>query len=149
MKIRMGTRKDIPALAKLISSLAPWADYGINDERAKKILLNMPDKIYVAEKEGELAGFITVRRNGMGEFGAYLRMSAVKESFQKQGSGKALLEHAIRVVKPYARSVFCVCHVENKEACAFVEAFGFSQVGIMQDLYQKGYDEVLYRKQLR
>ncbi|MBM7867330.1 GNAT family N-acetyltransferase [Heliobacterium gestii] len=146
MKIRKGNRKDIPVLAKLIASLEPWAAYGVNYERAKYILTNMRDQIYVAEQEGKMVGFITLRGYGMGEFGAYIRMLAVKEAYKRQGIGKALMNYACKVLKPYGRNVFCVCNVKNQAACAFVESYGFLRVGIMEDLYQKGYDEALYRK---
>jgi ribosomal protein S18 acetylase RimI-like enzyme len=106
----------------------------------------MEDTIYIAENKEETVGFITLRINGVGNIGAYVRMVAVAEGFRGQGIGRKMIEYVSEIASQDISNLFLICSVENKKAQDFYEKAGFERVGVMKDLVVKGHDEILYRK---
>ncbi|OPX87687.1 MAG: Acetyltransferase (GNAT) family protein [Pelotomaculum sp. PtaB.Bin104] len=140
MIIRKGENKDFPILARIISSSEAWTCYGIDYDIAVSLFDKMEDTIYVAEIEGRVVGFITLRIDGVGNIGAYVRMVAVDEPYRGQGIG------AKDVAFQKISNVFLICSVTNVKAQRFYENTGFAKVGILPDLVVSGHDEILYRK---
>lgn len=88
LHFRKRTEKDFPALAAIISVTEAWSCFGIDYGVAMGLFEKMEDTIYVAEKDEQIVGFITLRINGVGNIGAYVRMVAVAEKFRGLGIGK-------------------------------------------------------------
>ena len=147
LHFREGTNNDFPVLARIISSTEAWTCFGINYDIAMGLFEKMEDKIYIAEKDREIVGFFTLRINGVGNIGAYLRMLAVVEIFRGQGIGKQMINYIKEIVlSKHIPNVFLICSVENKDAQFFYEKNGFEKIGIMKDLVVDGHDEIWYRK---
>jgi ribosomal protein S18 acetylase RimI-like enzyme len=77
----------------------------------------MEDTIYIAETKNQVVGFITLRINGVGNIGAYIRMVAVTEDYRGKGIGKELInfveEKAFEKLKRPQSGIRCgkyVCH---------------------------------------
>lgn len=60
------------------------------------IFETMEDSIILAVKGLEVVGFITMRKNGVGNIGAYARMVAVAEQCRSQRIGEKLVEYAAK-----------------------------------------------------
>lgn len=133
--------------AEIISCEHAWQVYGIDLNRAVKILSSMPDQIYVAEKNGIVQGFVTLRLQGVGNIGAYVRMLAVHPNCRRQSIGCSLINYIQQEAEKRGdRNLFLICSTDNSSASNFYKSIGFEQVGILSDLVITGHDEILYRK---
>lgn len=146
--MRSGTHKDFSELAAIISSSQAWTCYGIDFAKAMKLFEQMQDNIYVAEINEKLVGFVTVRIDGVGNIGAYLRMIAVAQVFRGKGIGAQLIDYASRIATENIPNLFLICSVENIRAQSFYERNDFIRIGIIKDLVSVGHDEIFYRKRL-
>jgi Acetyltransferases len=147
-EVRAGTRDDFPRLAQIISSSSAWTCYGIDYNKALKLFEQMPDTIYIAEIDKQLVGFITLRTDGVGNIGAYIRMLAVDSACRGRGLGAQLIDYAGRIAASRIPNLFLICSVDNIDARRFYERNGFEQVGLLKDLAVANHDEILYRKRL-
>jgi len=147
--IREAMSSDIAECAKIISLSEAWTIFGIDYDKAIVLLDTMVDKIYVAETPKGIAGFITLRANGMGNFGAYIRMVAVKEEFRSRGIGKQLIKYIEPLTTNDNGNLFLICSLTNPKAMRFYETIGFRKVGVLNDLLIEGHHEVLFRKQIK
>ncbi len=146
VNFRFANNTDIPVLAQIISSSEAWTRYNIDYQQAVVLFEKMEDTIYIAEQEKQVLGFITLRLNGVGNFGAYVRMLAVAEPFRGQGVGRRLMEYASQIVAPKLPNLFLICSTDNLSAQTFYENAGFENVAILKDLVIADHDEILYRK---
>lgn len=136
---------DIPTVAMILSTTEAWTCYGINYEIAKQLLEGMQDKSYVAVIGETIVGFITLRLDGVGNIGAYIRMVVVAESFRGEGIGVKMINHIAKIAFEETSNLFLICSIENTKDRAFYEKVGFNQVGILTDLVIKGHNEIFYR----
>jgi len=143
---RLANPTDIPILAQIISSYEAWTCYDIDYQRAVTLFEKMEDTIYLAEQENQVRGFITIRLNGVGNFGAYVRMLAVADPYRGQGIGRKLVDYAGKIVAPHLPNLFLICSADNLSAQRFYESVGFENAGLLKDLVIPDHDEILYRK---
>lgn len=148
LSFREATDEDFTVCAEIISTSEAWTDFGINFDRAVELLKTMDDKIYIAENGDNPVGFITLKINGMGNFGAYIRMIAVKKEFRNTGIGKKLIEFVEALAFEHNRNIFLICASTNLSAIDFYKRIGFEEIGLLKDLIVKGHDEILFRKRL-
>ena len=80
-------------------------------------------QIYVYEKQGQILGFIGLQDD-------YLAGLFVKQTFQGQGIGTKLLDHAKKQVSHLSLHVYC----QNKKAVTFYQKAGFK---IMDQLFDE------------
>ncbi len=146
IEIRLGTSDDFGHLAKIISSSAAWTCYGIDYNIALSLLERMNDSIYVAELNGQVAGFITFRTEGVGNIGAYIRMLAVESAFRGKKIGAQLIDYVGQIAARNFPNLFLICSIDNVRAQIFYERNAFEQVGIIKDLVVINHDEIFYRK---
>lgn len=148
INIREATVIDFQSLAGIISIVKAWTCFGIGYERALKLFKEMEDTIYIAEMDKKVIGFITLRINGVGNIGAYIRMIAVAEQYRGQGIGTVLINYVSDIASKNIPNLFLICSVENVDAQHFYKKIGFEKIGVMKDLVIKGHDEILFRKNL-
>ena len=146
LKIRTATPADFTKLAEIISSSDAWTCYGIDFDKALQLFAQMSDTIYVAELNRQLAGFVTLRIDGVGNIGAYIRMLAVAHDFRNLGIGSQLIDYVSRIAARNIPNLFLICSVENVRAQNFYDHNDFKQIGIINDLVLTNHDEILYRK---
>jgi len=146
IEVRKGTQEDFGQLANIISSSEAWTCYGIDYNLALKLFEQMQDTIYVAEINNRLVGFVTLRTDGVGNIGAYIRMLAVAPTFRGQSIGAQLINYVSQIAAHNIPNLFLICSPDNFRAQKFYKRNGFEQVGIIKDLVVTGHDEILYRK---
>lgn len=144
--IRKGKQQDFPSLAMIMSTTEAWSAFGIDYNSAISILEGMEDIFYVAEDNNKILGFITIRLNGVGNIGAYIRMIAVDESYRGMGIGTRMIDFIGSLVREEIHNLFLICSTDNYDAQRFYENVGFKKVGIMKDLVMRGHDEFWFRK---
>jgi len=146
IEVRIGIPADFDQLAKIISSSDAWTCYGIDYNMALRLFEQMNDIIYVAELNNQLAGFVTLRTDGVGNIGAYIRMLAVASAFRGQSIGAQLIDYVGQIAAQNIPNLFLICSLDNVRAQSFYERSGFVQVGLIKDLAVNGHDELFYRK---
>lgn len=144
--IRRTIPSDIPEIARILSTTEAWTCYDINYDTATKILETMKDDSYVAIWDNTVTGFITLRIDGVGNIGAYIRMVAVAKNFRGKQIGTKLIEFISNITFKETSNLFLICSVENTKAQSFYEKIGFEKVGILSDLVIKNHDEIFFRK---
>ena len=125
---REGTATDFPSLARIISKEQAWTSFGIDYEKAIELFAKMEDKVFVAEFEGQIIGFITLRPNGMGTLGSYIRMLEVAEEYRGKGIGAKMIGFISEIASGYMPNLFLICSGENKDAQRFYARMGFEKV---------------------
>lgn len=140
-------KEHIYACAEIISKEHAWQVYGFDFEKSVRVLETMEDVIYIAKLNGEVAGFITLRINGVGNIGAYVRMIAVNSEYRNKGVRKAMVDY----IQPIAHdngmdNIFLICSTDNPKGERFYLHRGFMKVGILQSLVVEGHDEILFRR---
>lgn len=104
--IREAEQQDLPELARMISADQAWRRYGIGFKEALKLLENADETMYLAEDDGKIKGFCALRINGVGNFGAYLRIIVVDEPFRSRGIGKMLMDYAFELTIHFTPNLF-------------------------------------------
>ena len=146
MIIRKTLPTDIPIVAMILSSTEAWTCYGITYDIAMKMLYDMPDESFVGVIDNEIVGFITLRGDGVGNIGAYVRMVVVKATYRGKMLGSKLIDHIAKIAFQKTHNLFLICSAENTMARRFYEKIGFVAVGSLADLVIKDHNEILYRK---
>ena len=146
--IRESAVADFPALVGILSTTEAWTSYGINYDMAIGLFNEMEDAIYIAEIDNKVIGFITLRINGVGNIGAYIRMIAAAEGCRGQGVGSAMLNYVNEIASKKMPNLFLICSLENLGAQRFYVKMGFQKIGILKNLVVKDRDEILFRKKL-
>ena len=144
--IRSTLSSDIPKVARILSSSEAWSCYGIDYQIAKQLLETMPDTSYVGVIGNQIVGFITLRIDGVGNIGAYIRMVAVAESFRGKSIGTKLIDYISSIAFKSIQNLFLICSEENIMARSFYEKVGFIPVGVLPDLVIEDHAEIFYRK---
>ncbi|HWP97624.1 MAG TPA: GNAT family N-acetyltransferase [Syntrophomonadaceae bacterium] len=142
----MANERELESAALILSSSEAWTCYGIHYDEALGLLRAMPDQIFIAEHDQAVIGLITLRNDGVGNIGAYVRMLAVAPDLRGQGIGVRLLDFASQIASQEQPNLFLICSTDNAGAQRFYERNGFEAVGIMKDLVVSGHHEIFYRK---
>ncbi|MGL6197767.1 MAG: GNAT family N-acetyltransferase [Lachnospiraceae bacterium] len=146
-KISSGESQSIYQCAEIISSEHAWQLYEIDLNKAIEILTSMPDQIYAIKENNIVQGFATLRLQGIGNIGAYVRMVAVRQDCRGQSMGRYLIDYVQKEAEKQGdKNIFLICSADNQNASRFYEAIGFNRVGILTDLVIVGHDEILYRR---
>lgn len=146
LKIREAKSTDFGDLARLIFADEAWTRYGIDFLAASELINNAEDKFYLAQSEDGIIGFCTLRINGVGNIGAYLRMIVVAEAFRRQGIGKQLIDYIWQQTIQHTPNLFLICSTDNLRAQKFYHREGFRPVGELNGLVVPGHQEILFWK---
>ena len=104
---------------------------------------------FIAEVEGELAGFLCGFLSQTHDDEAYVHFVGVDPERRGQGIGTALYERFFAEVRPLARSVVrAVTSPANVGSVDFHEALGFEVERVMENYDGRGGDPVLLVKRL-
>ena len=88
--------------------------YGFDFEKSVRVLETMEDVIYIAKLNGKVAGFITLRINGVGNIGAYVRMLAVNTEYRNKGIGKVMVDYIQQIAHDNGMdNIFLICSTDN------------------------------------
>ncbi|MDQ0815940.1 ribosomal protein S18 acetylase RimI-like enzyme [Bacillus pumilus] len=101
-----------------------------------KELHHPSSQFYFVQVNGEVAGYLKVNMDDaqseeMGSEALEIERIYIKQSFQKQGLGRYLINQAFEIAKKYhKRDVWLGVWEHNKAAIAFYQKLGFVQTGV-------------------
>jgi ribosomal protein S18 acetylase RimI-like enzyme len=144
MTIRVATESDFDACARLMSISEPWVTLGRDYDASLGVLRDPTREVYVAERDGELAGFTILCVTGA--FVGYLQTVAVDPRFRGEGIGTELIAFAEERIFRVSPNVFICVSSFNTRARALYERLGYTYVGALTDYFVRGHDELLFRK---
>ncbi len=116
-----------------------------------------PNAFYVAEVDGEVAGYVMARVElgwGITKLGlikkGHIVSLAVLEEYRRRGIGTALMLAALEGLKSYeAKEVYLEVRVSNIPAIKLYEKLGFVKKKIIPSYYLDGEDAYLMVKSLQ
>jgi ribosomal protein S18 acetylase RimI-like enzyme len=104
---------------------------------------------FVAEEDGELAGFLCGFLSQTHPEEAYVHFVGVDPKRRGHGIGRALYERFFETVRPQGRTVVrAVTSPVNQESVAFHRELGFEVERIAENYDGRGGDRVLFAKHL-
>lgn len=156
IKIRQATPADYQRVINVVDDW--WGGRRMADMLPKLFFVHFRPTCFVAEKSGELTGFLVGFISQTSPDEAYIHFVGVNPEYRGQDLGRTLYENFFDSVKKLgARSVRCVTSPVNKGSIAFHLRMGFQmlpgdrvvdgvQVAVGYD--GKGEDRVLFSKSL-
>jgi [ribosomal protein S18]-alanine N-acetyltransferase len=144
MLIRAATDADLDACARLMSTSEPWVTLGRDHDASMAILRDPTREVYVAERDGALAGFAILCVTGA--FIGYLQSVAVDPRFRGAGIGSELIAFVEERIFRVSPNVFICVSSFNDRARVLYERLGYAYVGALTDYIVRGHDELLFRK---
>jgi ribosomal-protein-alanine N-acetyltransferase len=114
------------------------------------LLLSAGEGFRVAEAEGEVVGYVVVRRESVRRARAELPTFAVREDMRGRGIGSALLGQALEYLgQSGVRRVALQVSVQNQAAQRLYQRFGFKIERTLPGYYGRGEDAYLMARVLR
>ncbi len=149
MTIRRMIKSDVDEVARIVAETGLWQRYGLDFEKARSRFfkgLENGAEIFVAELNGEIAGFLWFVQNGAFDRSGYVELIGVKKKFRNRGIGRRLMEFAeTRNVD----SIFLLVSDFNTEAQKFYRGLGYIKVGEIKDYVVQGITEFIFYKKVR
>lgn len=104
------------------------------------------NEIYVAVDNNNCKGFIWVILNGIFHSFPYIHIVAVKSEYRGQGIGEDLLKFVENNYLSNSSKLFLVVADFNPNAKRLYKRLGYTEIGVIPDLYRKGICECLMMK---
>jgi ribosomal protein S18 acetylase RimI-like enzyme len=114
----------------------------------KLFFVHFRDSSFVAEEEGELAGFLCGFRSQTFENEAYIHFVGVDPGRRGSGLGRQLYERFFAAIAPPRTIVRAVTSPVNEGSVAFHRALGFEVEAIQEDYDGRGEARVLLVKSI-
>lgn len=149
IKIIKGSIEHLYACEEALVNSELGVKYFSEKGSARKILKKgfAKDDIYVAiDEKNNFQGFIWFVFEGMFHAFPYLHIIAVKEESRNKGIGKKLLKFFEDICFKDNTKVFLVVADFNPNAKRLYERIGYTEVGVIPDLYREGITEHLMMK---
>jgi ribosomal protein S18 acetylase RimI-like enzyme len=140
-----------PAVARRqaawIAGMEPWKGLGYRAPALGRYLARLAraGEVWVARAGGPTPAGVIVASDGF-LLGAFISLLAVRPGSSGKGLGKLLVAHVEARVFARRRWLFVSCDASNRAALRFYRRQGFTRVGRLPDLVQKGRVELLLRK---
>ncbi|WP_299093264.1 GNAT family N-acetyltransferase [uncultured Metabacillus sp.] len=156
MKIRLVKGSDYYAISPLINEW--WGGRQMSDKLSKLFFDHFTNTSFVAEKEGEIIGFLIGFLSQSHPNEAYIHFIGVHPDYRKHNMGKTLYNEFFNKVKQNDRNIVrCVTSPVNKASIAYHTKMGFeiekgdktiNGVSVFTDYDGPNQDRVLFVKQL-
>jgi ribosomal protein S18 acetylase RimI-like enzyme len=124
-----------------------WGGRAMADMLPHLFFVHFRDTSFVAEEDGELAGFLCGFRSQTFADEAYVHFVGVNPAFRGRGVGRRLYERFYAAIAP-RRVVRCVTSPVNEASVAFHTSLGFEVERVAGDYDGRGGDRVLLVKRL-
>ena len=147
VKIRELKEEDIEECVEMTVTTFPWIAFGLKKEGARKFFNDRLGKelVYVATRNEEVLGFITIKRNIL--YANYIRRIVVREDARSEGIGGKLMEYIEEMTYSSGLpNVFLVTTTANEGAVKFYKKNGYKIIGTIPDFVEKGLDEFIFWK---
>lgn len=149
--IRRFTPDDIEACAAIMSGNSLWQRYGVTYEAAQKRFSTVDpskDIVFIAELNGETAGFCWFIERGAFNRAGYIQLIGVAPDKQGHGIGERMLAEAEAISFRSNREMFLTVSDFNTAAQAFYHRMGYEQVGAIPGFVLPDITELIYRKRV-
>lgn len=141
---------DINACANIAKTGALAEVYGFTERgwiaKLTEALDNEMNILFVAEWEGEVAGFAWVHPRGAFLSSPYLRFIAVSQLYRGKGIGRQLLGEFERQTAHLKRDFILLVSDFNFEAQSLYAKCGYHKIGELPDFVVKGVTEFIMMK---
>jgi GNAT superfamily N-acetyltransferase len=141
-RVRPVADADLPAVARLMGELGYPATPGQVRDRLARVAEDEDYAAYVAEVDGEVAGFLGMMRGWTYEHErpyARILTLVVDQAVRRRGVGARLVEFADEWARERGAYVLMLnTNVRREEAHLFYESMGFSRTGYR---YARAYEE--------
>ncbi len=124
-----------------------WGGRAMADMLPHLFFVHFRDTSFVAEEDGELAGFLCGFRSQTFADEAYVHFVGVDPAFRGRGVGLALYERFYEAIAPRT-VVRCVTSPVNEASVAFHTSIGFEVEEVAPDYDGRGGDRVLLVRRL-
>ncbi len=95
------------------------------------------------QDDPEARGIVLVTDEGAGVF--EIKNLAVREDVQRQGYGRALVQHVVDLVRPHARTLL-VGTGESHATLGFYEHCGFVRSHVIKNFFTDNYDHPIFEE---
>lgn len=120
--------------------------YPFSDSDFLNLCINYKKTFFVAEKNGQILGYIV----GMRGFKKIVLASiAVRPELRRRGIAAKLTRYLMEKITGKVKKVELQVRVNNNGAIKFYEGMGFIRGKILPSYYKSGEDAVLYYKDLQ
>jgi predicted GNAT superfamily acetyltransferase len=145
--IRQAEPQDHPRVLAVLDEW--WGGRQMRDMLPKLFFLHFRETSFVAERDGELAGFLVGFRSQSEPADAYVHFVGVGPAERGSGLGRELYERFFAAARVAGRTrVSCVTSPANEASLAFHAAIGF-EPGPPQEAYDgPGEDRVVLTRRL-
>ncbi|MBI5305219.1 MAG: GNAT family N-acetyltransferase [Chloroflexi bacterium] len=140
---------DIPGIARWVAATPLWQRYDVTEASFAERLssgLASGATIFVAERAGEVLGFVWLVARGAFNRSAYIQLIGVRPDARVGGVGRALMEFA--EAHAQSRDLFLLVSDFNTDAQQFYARLGYKQVGKLDDYVVQGVSELVFWKRL-
>ena len=147
--IRPLALSDIPDIACWVAATPLWQRFNVTEESfAGRLRDGLADgaTIFVAERDGAVAGFLWLVERGAFNRSGYVQLIGVKPDARNAGIGRALMQFAEEKIFAQGRDVFLLVSDFNTDAQQFYKRLGYRQVGKLDDYVVLGVSELIFWK---
>jgi [ribosomal protein S18]-alanine N-acetyltransferase len=121
--------EDMNALSLARSTTEPWKSRGESQAESLEALTKLRPYLSVARVASNIAGYITIERDGPVPGAAYLRNIVVKNELRQKGLGAVILDHGLSVARDMNRKTLALrVDPANAPAVSFYRKMGFTTV---------------------
>jgi predicted GNAT superfamily acetyltransferase len=147
LEIRRAGPADYPRVIQVLDEW--WGGRRMRDMLPKLFFVHFADTSFVAERDGELAGFLVGFLSQSEPDEAYVHFVGVSPHERGTGLGRELYERFFAVARGQGRRrVTCVTSPANVDSVAFHEAIGFEPGPPQADYDGPGEDRVVLTRGL-
>ena len=136
---------DLPRCAAFMAAQDPWKALGIGVDRCMSGIRGAHLDRYGLYLDDKIVGLAVVHPTGFVS-SPYLAVLAVAAAHTGRGFGSRLLEHVEQEAFRDRRNLFLCVTSFNERAQRFYRARGYQQIGVIQDFFKPGVDELIMRK---
>jgi ribosomal protein S18 acetylase RimI-like enzyme len=149
--VRPITPTDVEACARIMAENPLWQRYGVTLASARKRLsgaVAAEETIFVAERAGEVMGFVLCVERGAFARSGYIPLIGVHPDAAGQGVGRALMDRAEAFLSQISPDIFLLTSDFNQGAQRFYQRRGYRQVGALPDYVLPGVTELILWKRV-
>ncbi len=149
VSIRLMSHADVPGCANWVAATPLWQRYGVTEQSISERLnagLAQGATIYVADRSGEILGFLWLVERGAFSRSNYVQLIGVRPGDRSRGIGRALMEFAEETSRVQGRDLLLLVSDFNASARRFYQRLGYRQVGQLDDYVVAGVSELIFMK---
>lgn len=137
-------RNDFRRSAEIMASTDPWLKLGMDPEICLSAFEGNHREVYIADYEGELAGFVIIQVTGT--FTGYIQSICIIEKYRGRGIGTVLMDYCEKRILEFSPNIFICVSVFNQRAKKLYESMGYKVIGELESFLREGFTEILMRK---